>query len=179
MQSFITLSNMRVTLDMIMHQFDELPLYKFCLDYNSSHDTQAEDNTSHPDFYHYVARLPAHGNQQDCLGMTPLHILACSSRGHSAEIYKCMVENYPNALLIKDRWDDIPLSYALYAEASIEKIHFLFKTHRQMWGNLPFDFGDMIMTLVEYAVTSTDFLRNLIWAQRVLFPDLREIGKGF
>ena len=48
-----------------------------------------------------------------------------------------------------------------------------------MWGNLPFDFGDMIMTLVEYAVTSTDFLQNLIWAQRVHFPDLREIGKGF
>ena len=36
MQSFITLSNMRVTLDMIMHRFDELPLHKFCLDYNSS-----------------------------------------------------------------------------------------------------------------------------------------------
>ena len=43
---------------------------------------------------------------------------------------------------------------------------------------MPFDFGNMIMTLVENAVTSTDFLRNLIWAQRVHFPDLRVDWQG-
>ena len=32
-----------------------------------------------------------------------------------------MIEKYPNALLIKDRWGDIPLTYALFAEASMEE----------------------------------------------------------
>lgn len=47
-----------------------------------------------------------------------------------------------------------------------------------MWEAMPFDFGDLIMTLVENAVTSTDFLRILIWAQRVHFPDLRVDWQG-
>jgi hypothetical protein len=60
-----------------------------------------------------------------------------------------MIEKCATALLFEDLWGDIPLIYALYAEASIEVINFLFKTHRQMWGDMPFNFGDMIMTLVE------------------------------
>ena len=79
-----------------------------------------------------------HTDLQDCLGMTPLRILACSSNGQGVEVFQCMIEKkYPNALLIEDRWGDIPLTYALYAEASIAVIYFLFKTHRQMWGTCP------------------------------------------
>lgn len=75
-----------------------------------------------PEFNQQVARLPAHWFQQDCfcLGMTPLHIIASSSRGHSVEVFQCMIGKYPNALVTEDCWSDIPLS--------IEVIHFLFKT---------------------------------------------------
>ena len=44
---------------------------------------------------------------------------------------------------------------------------------RQMWEAMPFDFGDMIMTLAKNEGTSVELLRNVIWAQRAHFPALR------
>ena len=43
-------------------------------------------------------------NQQDCLGITPLHILTCSSV-HDLEVYRLIVENYPANLITQDKWD--------------------------------------------------------------------------
>jgi hypothetical protein len=163
-----TLDEISVSLDEMRRRFDELPLHRYSYDYHSFHEDQRLDGLKQQ-----VARLPAHGLQQDCLGMTPLHILACSSGEHRVEVYKFMIEKYPNALLIKDRWDDIPLDYALYAEASMEVLHFLFKTHRQMWGILPFNFGREIEILSQDEGISAEFLRNVIQAQRIHFPDLR------
>lgn len=80
-----------------------------------------------------------------------------------------MIEHNPSALLTKDVWGDVPLSYALYSEASMEVIHFLFKMHRQMWGTLPFDFAHIIETVAP-KITSAEFVRNVIRAQRAHFP---------
>jgi ankyrin repeat protein len=63
------------------------------------------------------------GNQQDCLGMTPLHILACSS-AQCLELYKLMVEKYPYNLIVEDSWGAIPLLYALWGDASSEVVQF-------------------------------------------------------
>ena len=41
------------------------------------------------------------GLQQDCLGMTPLHILACSTV-QCLELYQLVVEKYPANLIVKD-----------------------------------------------------------------------------
>jgi len=41
------------------------------------------------------------GNEQDCLGMTPLHILACSSV-HDLEVYHPIVEKYLANLITED-----------------------------------------------------------------------------
>ena len=163
--TFHTLSNMKITLDMIMHRFDKLPLHKFCYDYHSSHEDQELEG-----FKHQVARLPAHGLQRDCLGMTPLHILACSSNGRGIEVFQYMIEKYPNALLIQDRWGDLPCNYALYAEASIKVIHFLFETHRHRWGTLPFDFSHAIALAAK--IESPQYVRDVIRARRVYFPSL-------
>ena len=40
------------------------------------------------------SKLDPTGNQQDCLGMTPLHIVACSTV-QNLELYQVMVEKYP------------------------------------------------------------------------------------
>jgi hypothetical protein len=45
--------------------------------------------------------LDPSGRQQDCLGMTPLHILACSTV-QCLELYQLMVENYPENLIVED-----------------------------------------------------------------------------
>ena len=152
-----------------MHRFDKLPLHKFCCSSYPTYAVQPVDHVSSEEFYQYVNPLPAHGINQDCLGMTPLHILAC--RGHSVEIFQYMIEKYPNALLIKDHWGDIPLIYSLYAEASTKVIHFLFETHRLRWGTLPFDFSHAIETLAA-KIESAEYVRDVILAQRVHFPSL-------
>lgn len=48
-------------------------------------------------------KLDPTGNQQDCLGMTPLHILACLSI-HDLKLYRVIVEKYPANLITEDRW---------------------------------------------------------------------------
>jgi hypothetical protein len=53
-----------------------------------------------------------------------------------------MVEKCPNAMLIQDKWGEVPLYYALLGTASIAVIHFLFMTHSKRWEALPFDFGN-------------------------------------
>ena len=52
------------------------------------------------------SKLDPTGNQQDCLGMTPLHILACSTI-QNIEIYKVLVSKYPETLVTEDRWGAI------------------------------------------------------------------------
>jgi hypothetical protein len=43
-----------------------------------------------------------------------------------------MIKKFPNALVTEDHWGDFPLTHALYAQVSMEVIHFLFKTHREL-----------------------------------------------
>ena len=46
------------------------------------------------------SKLDPSGSQQDCLGMTPLHIMACSTV-QSTGLYKALVEKYPENLIAK------------------------------------------------------------------------------
>ena len=59
------------------------------------------------------------GNLQDCLGMTPIHILACSSI-HDLELYRVIVAKYPTNLITEDRWGALPLLYAFWGAAPVE-----------------------------------------------------------
>jgi len=58
------------------------------------------------------------GNQQDCLGMTPLHILACLSV-HNLEVYRLIVAKYPANLITVDRWGALPILYAFWGYAQL------------------------------------------------------------
>jgi hypothetical protein len=53
------------------------------------------------------------GFHQDCLGMTQLHILACSTV-QLLELYQVMIENYPENLIVEDAWGAVPLLYAIW-----------------------------------------------------------------
>jgi hypothetical protein len=74
-------------------------------------------------------KLDPTSNQQDCLGlgMTTLHILACSSV-HDLELYRVIVEKYPANLITNDRWGALPLLYAFWGAAPAEIIEFLLET---------------------------------------------------
>ena len=80
--------------------------------------------------------------------MTPLHVMLCSGIDYRMRVIQCMVEKCPDAMLIQDKWGEVPLDYyALLGNASIAGINFLFMTHSKRWEDMPFDFGNMIQRL--------------------------------
>jgi hypothetical protein len=167
LQSSPSLQNMGFSLEMIIGRFDELPLHRHCYYYRPHrHVEQTMDCTTPKWFNEEVDRLPAHGLQQDCFGMTPLHVLLCLSAGCDVRVCQCMIERYPGAMLIEDKWGEVPLVYALLGEAPIEVIHYLLDTHMQRWQAMPFDFGGMILRLATKRGTSAEYVRDVIQAQR-------------
>jgi len=57
--------------------------------------------------------------QQDCLGMTPLHILACSTKQRS-EMYQLVIKSRPEYLFIQDKWGARPFLYLIWGRAPRE-----------------------------------------------------------
>ena len=77
------------------------------------------------------SKLDLTGNQQDCLGMTPLHIMACLSI-HDIELYRLIVEKYPTNLNTKDWWGALPLLYAFWEAVPNEIIQFLLESYQSL-----------------------------------------------
>jgi hypothetical protein len=109
------------------------------------------------------------GNQQDCLGMTPLHILACSSV-HNLEVYLLIVAKYPTNLITVDRWGALPLLYAIWGDAPSEIINFLIDSYQSLYPDHEFDWTDMVITLGR-ANAPVDVIQNLLDIQHTLSPD--------
>ena len=83
----------------LKHRFDNLPLHK--LIYYQSYNNNAVDQLN--DAMNVRSTLVQElldisGNQQDCLGMTPLHILACSTK-QDIGLYRLLIEKYPDNLI--------------------------------------------------------------------------------
>ena len=104
--------------------------------------------------------LDPSGLQQDCLGMTPLHILACSTV-QCLELYQLMVDKYPENLIVEDAWGATPLLYAVWGDAPSEIVHFLVNSYQSLYPNHEFDWNDMVITLGR-ANASKAVIRNLL-----------------
>ena len=78
----------------LQHRFDGLPIHLIVY-YQSYHQGVLQNliaaiNMTIGQRPTLISKLDPTGNQQDCLGMTPLHILACSSV-HDLELYRLLV----------------------------------------------------------------------------------------
>ena len=107
-------SNSRIIRE-LKHRFDRLPIH-FIVYYQSYNQGVLQNliaaiNMRSGQSRTLRLKLDPTGNYQDCLGMTPLHILTCSSV-HDIELYRLIVENYPANLITEDRWGALPLLYA-------------------------------------------------------------------
>ena len=91
-------------------------------------------------------KLDPSGLQQDCLGMTPLHILTCSTV-QCLELYQLMIEKYPANLIVKDEWGAVPLLYAVWGDAPSEIVDFLVNSYQSLYPDQEFDWCDMVITL--------------------------------
>mmetsp|Transcript_17855 Transcript_17855/g.37635 ORF Transcript_17855/g.37635 Transcript_17855/m.37635 type:complete len:329 (+) Transcript_17855:84-1070(+) len=111
----------------LKRRFNGLPIHKM-LYYQSYHPVTASQlreaiDTRYGQPRTLRARLDPTGRQQDCLGMTPLHILACSTV-QEVSLYQVLIEKYPENLVAKDRWGDLPILYAIWGNAPGHIIHF-------------------------------------------------------
>jgi hypothetical protein len=109
------------------------------------------------------------GNQQDCLGMTPLHILACSSV-HDLELYRIIVENYPANLITEDRWGATPLLYAFWGAAPNEIIEFVIDSYHSFYPDHEFNWTMMVETMGR-CDTPKECIENLLHVKRMHFPE--------
>jgi hypothetical protein len=109
------------------------------------------------------------GLHQDCLGMTPLHILACSTV-QCLEMYQLMVDNYPANLIVEDVWGAVPLLYAVRGNAPSEIVHFLVNSYQSLYPDHEFNWSDMVIKLGRAGAPKA-VVGNLLDEQQTLSPE--------
>jgi hypothetical protein len=107
----------------LKRRFDGLPIH-YWIYYLSYHHMITTEEFLNSIVTGENEELDPTGLQQDCLGMTPLHILACSTV-HQLEIYIFMVEKYPENLIARDAWGATPLLYAVWGNSPSEIVQSL------------------------------------------------------
>jgi len=131
----------------LLHRFDDLPIHKIC--YYQSYNNMALDqlnNSTEIKISQRRSKINPTGKQQDCLGMTPLHILACSTKP-TIQMYRILIEKYPETLIMKDKWGDVPLLYAIWCNAPTEVLDLLVESYKKLHPDYEFDWSGMIQTL--------------------------------
>jgi hypothetical protein len=129
----------------LRHRFDGLPTHQICYDHAhlSTEETLALLESTN---------IPASEGKelsytdQDCLGMTPLHILACSTK-HSLEVYQRIIEFHPNSIITEDKWGCLPIFYVIWGNAPQIIVQFLAANHRSAVPNVRLNWDGMIETM--------------------------------
>jgi hypothetical protein len=157
----------------ILHRFDGLPIHRLVY-YQSYHQGVLQIlidaiNSRFGQLRTLRGKLDPTGNQQDCLGMTPLHILACSFV-HDLEMYRVIVENYPTNLITEDRWGALPLLYAFWGDAPAEIIEFLLESYQALYPGYEFNWTNMVETMGR-CDTPKESIENLLRVKQMHFPD--------
>ena len=158
---------------MLQHRFDELPIHSivYYQSYNQGvlQNLIAAINMESGQHRTLRSKLDPTGNQQDCIGMTPLHILACSSV-HNLELYRVIIDNYPTNLTTEDRWGALPLLYAFWGAAPTAIIQFLLESYRSLYPDHVFNWTMMVQTMGR-CDTPTESIENLLCLRQMHFPD--------
>ncbi|EJK64331.1 hypothetical protein THAOC_14946, partial [Thalassiosira oceanica] len=127
--------------------FDGLDIHKLCYyqSYSTTHEAVSNLRRAISP-YQWIGRKDETGSEKDCLGMTPLHILACSIV-QRIDMYKLLVRHYPESLIAKDMWGDIPLTYALYGGTPVQIKDFLVDSYKTLHPEFVIDWGRVVKTL--------------------------------
>jgi hypothetical protein len=157
----------------LQHRFDGLPIHSIVY-YQSYHQGVlqrliAAINMRMCERRALRSKPDPTGNQQDCLGMTPLHILACSSV-HNLELYCLIVENYPTNLITEDRWGALPLLYAFWGAAPNEIIYFLLESYQALYPSHEFNWTTMVETMGR-TDTPTENIERVLHVRLMHFHD--------
>ena len=159
-------------IDSIKHRFDDLPIHKLCY-YQSYHDNEITlqhlKRTINPWTAKPPGQLNTTGKEKDCLGMTPLHILACSTKP-TIEMYRLLIDKYPETLIMKDKWGDISLLYALWCNVPTEVLDLLVESYKSLHPNYKINWKGMLETMAKRRVPLTS-IQNLFNTQHQVSSD--------
>ena len=155
----------------LQHRFDGLPIHSivYYQSYNPGVLQILIDAMNMRSVESQRGKLNPTGNLQDCLGMTPLHILACSSV-HDLELYQLIVEKYPANLITRDRWGALPLLYAFWGSAPTEIIQFFVESYQSLYPDHEFNWTLMVETMGRCG-TPKESIENLLRVKQIHFPD--------
>ena len=126
--------------DILKSRFDGLPIHSLCY---CSTDADMDQISNVVRLMPDLSEAPldtsneVHSNQ-DSLGMTPLHILACSSK-QNIDLYRFTIASHPNSLITEDKWGCIPILYAIWGGAPEEITQFLLNIHKSTFPNYILD----------------------------------------
>ena len=158
--------------DALKQRFDDLPIHKLCY-YQSYQDTETTMQSLRREINPWTSKPPGQlntsGKEQDCLGMTPLHILACSIK-QNVEIYQLLIEKYPETLIMKDKWGDVPLLYAIWCNATSEVLDLLVNSYKSLHIEYEFEWKGMLLSLTKRNVPLAN-IEKLVNTQQSNFPD--------
>lgn len=155
-------------IDELTSRFKELPIHKLCY-YQSEDVIELLTSTGLlPDNNKVSLIVPSVVHAQDCLGMTPLHILACSS-AQNLGLYRFIVANSPSSLITEDKWGCVPLLYAIWSDAPHEIVQFLIDSQKSAFPNHALDWDKMIENLCR-AEVSIDAVKRLLDIHQASFP---------
>jgi hypothetical protein len=165
-------SNTRIMRE-LQHRFDRLPIHSIVY-YQSYHQGVLQTliaaiNMASGQNLTLCNKLDPTGIQQDCIGMTPLHILTCSSV-HDLEVYCLIVEKYPTNLVTEDRWGALPLLYAFWGAAPAEIIQFLLESYQSLYPGHIFNWTMMVETMGR-CDTPKECIENLLCAKQMHYPE--------
>mmetsp|Transcript_15782 Transcript_15782/g.28369 ORF Transcript_15782/g.28369 Transcript_15782/m.28369 type:complete len:419 (+) Transcript_15782:1-1257(+) len=160
----------------LKRRFDGLPIHKL-LYYQSyrnpvltTDDIERAANRRSNQRRTLRSKLDPSGNQQDCLGMTPLHILACSTTVQNLELYRVLIEKYPQTLITRDRWGALPLLYAVWSDNVPSAIlQFLVDRYLSIYPAHVFDWSGMVQTLAK-ANASPWKIQTLLDVRQASYP---------
>ena len=155
----------------LQHRFNELPIHRivYYQSYNQGVLLILIAAINMRSGQHRTSMLDPTGNEQDCLGMTPLHILTCSSV-HDIELYRVIVDNYPANLITEDGWGAVPLLYAFWGAAPAEIIQFLLDSYQSLYPNHVFNWTMMVETMGR-CDTPKESIENLLLVKQMHFPE--------
>ena len=103
--------------DALKSRFDELPIHRMFY-YQSYHPITLEE-------------LRNSCRQWDCLGMTLLNILTCSTV-HHLKLYEFMINKCPKNLITEDKWGVLPLLYILRGNTPREIVLLLVRSYQSL-----------------------------------------------
>ena len=155
----------------LKHRFDNLPIHKMI--YYQSFDNNLTSNELNSTMDIRISRrrskLNPTGKQQDCLGMTPLHILACSTV-QNVELYRVLIAKYPENLVTEDSWGAVPIQYAIWGGAPNEIVQFMAESYLSLYPSYELDWTKMFISLSKRNV-QRDVVKSLLDLQQGFFPN--------